>query len=549
MTDRAPAAAFRQGFTVAELLADEVMSGAALIAGEQGLDRTVSALNVMTRPDIGPWVKSDEFLLATGYPLPREDDGQAGLLRDLHASGLAGIGVKLDRYVPDLSQTMVEAADELGFPLVRIPEWIRFDDILSHGFSTIVNRQAIALERAYDLHQTFLSVTLTGGGLDDLAGQLSQLLGGAAVLISDQHGTIRAQAGDISTAHELGLLADNRVVTAHLRHETGREQAIDEGWIFRPVRAGALHHGFVLAVAGQRGFGDDSQIAIDQAAVVAALEFTRDLAVGAVERQFSSNALYELMTSASSEIADSAARGFGFGWDLDREVVVMVSRKGDVDERPTDAQERLANERAVEFWVSAVHSKDHQAAAAGLGAELVAVIAADQGTSAVARSLRSELSQFVRGDYAVGISRPHRGPLGIPHAYQEARVALRVGQRMQGHGAVTAYDDLGLFKLLAQVDEPELQTFADETLGPLMALPEPERGELIKTLETLIEHNMNMAETARNLHYHYNTLRYRLAKLERLLGPFSSSTAAAVKVFVALQIRQMQAVASRSSGT
>ena len=546
MTERAPAAAFRQGFTVGELLADEVMAGAELIAGEHGLDRRVRALNVMTRPDIARWLKTDEFLLATGYPLPRDDDGQAALMRELHALGLAGIGVKLDRYLPDLSDAVVATAEELGLPLVRIPEQIRFDDILSRGFSTIVNRQAVALEQTYDLHQTFLSVTLSGGGLDELAGELSHLLGEAGVLISDQHGTIRAQAGDVSAAEELGLLADGRLTTEKLHHEGERDMTAAQGWIFRPVRAGALQHGFVLAFGGQRGFGDYGQVAIDQAAVVAALEFTRDLAVGAVERQFSSNALYELMTSASSEIADSAARGFGFGWDLDREVVVLVSRKDDADERPTDAQERLANERAVEFWVSAVHSKDHQAAAAGLGAELVAVIAADQGTPAVARSIRSELSQFVRGDYAVGISRPHLGPLGIPHAYQEARVALRVGQRMQGHGAITAYDDLGLFKLLAQVEEPELQTFADETLGPLMALPEPERGELIKTLETLIEHNMNMAETARHLHYHYNTLRYRLAKLERLLGPFSSSTASAVKVFVALQIRQMQAVASRS---
>lgn len=546
MTERASTTPHRQGLTVAELLADEVMDGAEIAAGHGGLDRSISALNVMTRPDIARWLKPDEFLLATGYPLPRDDEGQAALMRELHALGVAGLGVKLDRYLPELSDGIVAAAEELGLALVRIPERIRFDDILSHGFSTIVNRQAIALERAYDLHQTFLSVTLSGGGLEELARELSGLLGAAGVLIGDQHGTVRAEAGDVAGAAELGLVVEGRLSTDRLRRETDATAA-EVGWLSRPVRAGNLQHGFVVAVPVERDFGASDQLAIDQAAVVAALAFTRDLAVGAVERQFSSNALYELMTSAQSEITDAAARGVGFGWDLDREVVVLVSRKHDVDDRPTDAQIRLANERAVEFWVSAVHSKDRQAAAAGLGAELVAVIGAEHGTPGIARSIRSELSQFVRGDYAVGLSRPHRGPLGIPHAYQEARVALRVGQRMQGQDAVTAYDDLGLFKLLAQVDESELQTFADETLGSLMALPEPERRELIKTLETLIEHNMNMAETARHLHYHYNTLRYRLAKLERLLGPFSSSAASAVKVFVALQIRQMQAVAPRTS--
>ncbi|WP_406381691.1 PucR family transcriptional regulator [Streptomyces sp. NBC_01618] len=544
MTGSAPSGDFGQGLTVGELLGHEVMEGAELVAGRQGLSHSICALNVMTVPDIGPWVKPDEFLLATGYPLPRDDVGQAELLRGLRRLGLAGIGVKIDRYLPDLSTTAVATAEELGLPLVLIPEHIRFDDILSHTFSTIVNRQAAALERAHELHQSFLAVTLTGGGLNQLARKLSHLLGDAGVFISDQHGIVRTRTGDVTRADELDLVHDGRLIIQRLRDGAAGGNEGEQGHLIRPIRAGSLQHGFVVAIETSRAFGEFDRVAVDQAAVIAALEFTRDLAVSARERQFSSNALYELMTGAESEIADSAARGFGFGWDLDREVVVLVSRKDGADDHGNAAQKRLANERALEFWISAVHGKDRKAAAAGLGAELVAVVGAEHGTPVAVRSIQAEVAQFVRGEYAVGVSRVHRGPLGIPVAYQEARSALRVGRKIGGPDAVAAYDDLGLFKLLAQVEEAELQTFVDEVLGPLTKLPEQERNELLKTLETLVEFNMNMAETARHLHYHYNTLRYRLAKLERLLGPFSSSTATAVKVFVALQIRQMPTIAS-----
>lgn len=78
-----------QTLTLAELLDDEVLAGARLIAGGSGLGRSVSAVNVMTVPDIGRWVRQDEFLLATGYPLPRDDEGQGRLLTDLHRLGLA----------------------------------------------------------------------------------------------------------------------------------------------------------------------------------------------------------------------------------------------------------------------------------------------------------------------------------------------------------------------------------------------------------------------------------------------------------------------------
>lgn len=531
--------------TLGELLNDEVLAGAELVAGGSGLDRAISAVNVMTVPDIGRWVRKDEFLLATGYPLPRDGEGQGRLLTDLHQLGLAGIGIKLDRYMPELSQAMIDAAEHIKLPLVVIPESIRFDDILSRAFGIIVNRQASALERAQEIHHSFLAITLSGGGLNELASSLSSLLGDAGVAITDRHGAVLANAGDQTLLGDVDLLdADSADVLrlgptgAHTHDATGKHWATSE------IRAGRLHHGFVVAVESERPFGEFSMVAVGQAAIVAALEVTRDLAVTAVERRFSSNALFELISGADTQSDDYASLGSGFGWDLERDIVVLVGRnEGATDEaRPTRRRSRLADDRAIEFWASAVRSRDRMAAAAGLGSELVAVIGADQDVLTVVHAVQDEVARFTHSQYAIGVSRPYPGPAGVSTAYQEARTALRLGPRVSGTGAVTAYGELGLFRLLAQVGDDELQTFAEETLGPVLRMGEPERSEMFQTLEALIKHNMNMAEAARNLHFHYNTLRYRLAKLERLLGPFSTSTPLAIQIGIALQITEMQRI-------
>ena len=521
--------------TVAELLADEVLAGAELVAGRTGVGRTINAVNVMSVPEIGRWVRTGEFLLATGYPLPRDDEGQVRLLKDLDDLGVSGIGVKLDRYMSELSDSMTDAAERLGMPLVVIPERIRFDDILSRTFTKIVNQQAAALERAQEIHNSFLDISLSGGGLSRLAGKLSDLLGGAGVLVTDPQGGALATAGDTEplAGLEPRLGAD---AGFHTDERTGRR------WAARQIRAGDLRHGFVVVAEGAAPFGEFGLVALDQAAIVAALEITRDLAVGTAERRFSSNALFELITGGESEFADAATRGATFGWDLDRDVVVLVGRKEAAeDERAASKrQSRHAGERAIEFWTSAVRSHDRGAAAAGLGAELVAVIGADADALAVARAIRSEVARFTQGRYAIGVSRPCQGSVGIPAAYQEAKMALRLGHRVSGPEAVTAYGELGLFRLLAQVSDDELRAFVAETLGPLLRLNEPERSQMLGTLEAMVEHNMNMAETARHMHYHYNTLRYRLTKLEGLLGPFSTNTAVTSRVCVALQIMEMQ---------
>jgi purine catabolism regulator len=49
----------------------------------------------------------------------------------------------------------------------------------------------------------------------------------------------------------------------------------------------------------------------------------------------------------------------------------------------------------------------------------------------------------------------------------------------------------------------------------------------------------NVAESARVLHYHYNTMRYRVTKLERMLGEFVDDAVASLRIGVAVEILRM----------
>ena len=131
-------------------------------------------------------------------------------------------------------------------------------------------------------------------------------------------------------------------------------------------------------------------------------------------------------------------------------------------------------------------------------------------------------------------------PDELPEAYLQARRATEVGRRVRGGGASTRFDALGVHRLIALVPDPaEARAFAVDVLGEL-ARDTEEAADLRTTLQILLDHNLNVAEAARRQFFHYNTMRYRVTKLERLLGPFTTDPHLRLDIAVALQVLQLR---------
>src|SRR5204862_259821 len=81
--------------------------------------------------------------------------------------------------------------------------------------------------------------------------------------------------------------------------------------------------------------------------------------------------------------------------------------------------------------------------------------------------------------------------------YQQAQRALSVGQEIHGGGAVTHFDQLGVFRLLSLIpDSTELRTYVDEVLGPLADSGDPDSADLREALRVLLETNLDVAAPA-----------------------------------------------------
>jgi sugar diacid utilization regulator len=120
-----------------------------------------------------------------------------------------------------------------------------------------------------------------------------------------------------------------------------------------------------------------------------------------------------------------------------------------------------------------------------------------------------------RPEVRVAVGVPCQGPAGFRRSHLASVDAYRVA-RAAGRPGVTGYAEVGVLALLS-ADPERTRWFVAEELGDLAGAG-PALADLRETALCYLDSGRNLMDTARRLHVHRNTVVYRLAKIERLLG-------------------------------
>lgn len=105
---------------------------------------------------------------------------------------------------------------------------------------------------------------------------------------------------------------------------------------------------------------------------------------------------------------------------------------------------------------------------------------------------------------------------GLADAYQKTCLALKVGKLFNSEQNIFMYSKLGIGRLVYQLPRSICTDFLNEVFKK--EIPESLDSELISTIDRFLQNNLNIAETARQLHMHRNTLIYRLEQIEKKTG-------------------------------
>jgi sugar diacid utilization regulator len=366
-----------------------------------------------------------------------------------------------------------------------------------------------------------------GAGMPEVARATARALG-SSVAVVDGSGSVLALAC-ASPADERAVLADGEVtelrtggeVVGELRSRARKEP---------PPAALVRWLATLLALEVQRAR------APERASEVAVASFLRDL----LDRKV-------------TDRENIVARGKELGVDLELGASVVVARahpqapeEGDWRARVLAIVERGA--RGVERGTLAA-AVDLSTRPGNHDGETLVVVPGDDGALAarVAEAVRRELEVNLKSySIAVALSRPAGDAVDLHRAGSEALLAANVAEA-QGE-TLLAFEATGAYRLLlpAMSEDPqELRRFHDETVAPLVAYDEQYDTELVRTLESFLDADGNVAKTAQKLFTHRHTIRYRLERVRELSGLDVGSTDGRERLGLGLKAMRVLGIASK----
>jgi purine catabolism regulator len=496
---------------LADLLAEETFGLELLSGGVDAGEREVRGAHAVEVEAPTRWLARDWIMLTTGVRLRGNADAQRSLVPQLEASGASALGFGVGLGFKRVPPALVSVAQEHGFPVFAVPYETPFREIIRFVDSSLTSGEEQVFRRLTALQRYLVDALRTPRPEQAMVERLARFLDASAALLGAE-GRIEIVAGRTPPAELLEQVP---------AQPPGLVELEVAGWhaVATPVVVMTAHPAppsrWLVLASPRLGFVNKLAKAAPEATAPLLAAMARLSDVVRDQEQAVRAALLEeaLEPVEARDELPLAARAAAFGLDFSQPARMVVVR-GAVDRR------QLVTELDRAHIAHLTYRRDDS---------LVALV---QGEDAPIVDALEALQ-----DAVIGVGRPVATLADAHHSLRDAELAVGRGERIMRFEDF----DLGTY-VVSEIPPDRLGPKVEEILGVLRANP-----PLHEAISAYFAHDLDIAATAASLHMHRNSLRYRLARVEQLLGRSLKQPATIAALYLALVAEPASGEATRAT--
>ena len=500
-----------------DLLAEDAFRLELLSGGSDAASRDVRGAHAVEVESPARWLGHGWIMLTTGVRLRGNTTAQRELVPQLEAGGASALGFGVGLGFKRVPPALIAVAREHDFPVFAVPYDTPFREIIRFVDGSLNSGEEHLVRRLTALQRYLVDALRTPQPERSMVERLARFLDASVVLMS-AHGEREIIAGKVPADELLDEVCAEPPSLLELDAD---------GWhaVATPVvtRSDRAARWLVLA-SPRRGFVDKLAKPAAEATAPLLAAMAR---LGDVVREQEQAVKAALLKEALEPVEPRdplplAARAAAFGIDFSSPArLVVVRRHG----RRADPAAPLDLHRARRVLTTELEQAHVPHLAYERGESAAALVQCEDDVLATALLAVSEALPTA----AIGVGRAVGAIADAHHSLHDAELAADRG-RLEADRRIMRFEDfdLGMF-MVSEIPPERLGPKVDEILSVLRANP-----PLYEALGAYFAHDLDIASTAEALHMHRNSLRYRLARAEHVLGRSLKQPATIAAVYLAL---------------
>ena len=447
-----------------------------------------TAVRLITPDTSSPWGEAGELRLASGL----DPEGLRALLRDEPGA----LGYALEPKRRSLPEGLVELAEGAGLPLVVIPPAVHVERVFEAALAHLHRERPTP---SASVHRYLLAALPSAKPERELLGRLHALTGASFVLLSPWGSTL-ARSGP--SGWQPRSLEPRALAEGH--HQFARQSAL----VLRLEEAGQLKA--VLVALGTQARLAPLMALAREVLRLAFLQRALDEERHAAHKE----ALLGEWLRGDAEAAELRARLERFGLTLEGPYLVAAVS--------VELRARQSHQQRRQHQLLSTLKRAGDAFFGSLGLTVLSAVRGDHALWLYPGSdPDAQLGPLVRAlqaasdhPFRLGVSLPQHDFANAATPYRQALLAAQTVRERQGGSTFSQLEPIGW--VLEQQPEANLRALYAQLVEPIRRADES--GKLWHTLKRYLHSSSDLKALAAELHIHVNTLRYRLKRIEEVVG-------------------------------
>ena len=498
--------------SVQEVILQEQFQQAKIVAGKNGLHRTVKWVHIIEVSEVSNLLNGNELILSTGVGWKEGKATLLSLVQQLIDCKAAGLCIELRKYMTmtDVPEEIIQLANHYDFPIIVFDHEVRFIDITESVHTLIIKKQYQMITELEDYSRRLNEVLLETDPMEKILKMLYEQIKlpviyktneGLVEIVSKK--TKKEKQSLLQMVNDKKIEQNDRIIRQkiHVWNQTFAE---------------------LMIISTEGSIHEFETLVLDRTVTALAQVILRELWTE------------ERRTAKESDWIQDWLNG-----EHTKEQIVRYLAEHKPGIKPKKAVVLLLNAKQLNIASSTTtylkmllrHIFQEQGfflLSADLKKTIVFILLDNREGNDCRKRIQTGIEHALKSEYfkddflshiqfSVGKIVNHLTEVNI--SYEKAKETTIIRDQASNNLSIFFYDDLHIYRLIyAAQEQGILSEFINDYLKPVLNYDKLYDANLIDTLNVYLECNGSKKETAQRLYIVRQSLYHRLKKLNELLG-------------------------------